>query len=99
MFTVALLAHGGIRVPKSATGPVLATGHRACQTPELWRHTHATSNMARLQNRLARPMTGPAILAIAVSGPLTILGVVALLRARREDVPTIVEWLSRWGRR
>ena len=36
---------------------------------------------------------------IATAGPMLILGLVALLRARPEDIPAIIIALARWGRR
>jgi hypothetical protein len=37
--------------------------------------------------------------ALAFTVPLMTLGLVALLRARPEDIPAIVTALARWGRR
>ncbi|MFI9593577.1 hypothetical protein [Nonomuraea sp. NPDC052265] len=31
--------------------------------------------------------------------PWLVLGLVALVRARREDIPTVIRALARWGRR
>lgn len=39
------------------------------------------------------------LLAIAFAVPLLILGLVALIRARPEDIPAVTHALSRWGRR
>lgn len=36
---------------------------------------------------------------MAFSVPLLLLGLVALIRARPEDIPAVVKALSRWGRR
>jgi hypothetical protein len=40
---------------------------------------------------------------IALAGvfviPLLVLGLVALLRARQEDIPAVIRALARWGRR
>jgi hypothetical protein len=30
---------------------------------------------------------------------LLVLGTIALLRADRKDIPEVVRWLSRWGRK
>jgi hypothetical protein len=39
------------------------------------------------------------VLALAFVVPLLVLGLVALLRARPEDIPAIIRALARWGRR
>jgi hypothetical protein len=39
------------------------------------------------------------IAAMAFAVPLLLLGLVALLRARPEDIPAVVMALARWGRR
>ena len=39
------------------------------------------------------------VAALVVAVPLLVLGLVALLRARPEDIPEVVAALSQWGRR
>lgn len=36
---------------------------------------------------------------LLVVAPWLVLGTVALVRADRKDIPEIMRWLSRWGRR
>jgi hypothetical protein len=37
--------------------------------------------------------------ALVLAVPLLVLGLVALLRARPEDIPAVVHALARWGRK
>jgi len=39
------------------------------------------------------------LLALVFAVPLLVLGLVALLRARPEDIPAVIRALARWGRR
>lgn len=39
------------------------------------------------------------LLALIFAVPLLILGLVALIRARPEDIPDVMHALARWGRR
>lgn len=47
----------------------------------------------------SEPVLTYLVLALAFVVPLLVLGLVALLRARPEDIPAIVRALARWGRR
>jgi hypothetical protein len=44
-------------------------------------------------------MIGYVVLAAAFAVPLVILGLVALMRARPEDIPAVIHALAHWGRR
>ncbi len=43
-------------------------------------------------------MLAPLMIAAAFGVPLLVLGLVALLRARAEDIPAVIRALARWGR-
>jgi hypothetical protein len=42
---------------------------------------------------------GYVVVAVALALPLLVLGLVALIRARPEDIPAVVHALARWGRK
>jgi hypothetical protein len=39
------------------------------------------------------------VLGVVLAVPLLVLGLVALIRARPEDIPAVIHALARWGRR
>jgi len=47
----------------------------------------------------SEPVMTYLLLALVFAVPLLVLGLVALLRARPEDIPAVIRALARWGRR
>lgn len=36
---------------------------------------------------------------LIVAAPWVILGTIGLIKADRKDIPEVIRWLSRWGRK
>jgi hypothetical protein len=51
------------------------------------------------QREAVELMSAYAWVTVAFVVPLVVLGLVALIRARPEDIPAVMRTLARWGRR
>jgi hypothetical protein len=50
-----------------------------------------------VQRERKAPMIASLLVLIVIVVPLLVLGLVALLRARPEDIPAVIGALARWG--
>jgi hypothetical protein len=88
------------RTLRRPQAPGLLPRPRSLRTPDAGACSHENSRLRQAQRRRSGQTVIAAIaLGAAAASPLVILGLVALLRAKREDIPAIVQALSRWGRR
>lgn len=60
-------------------------------------HPWASQNHPYLAKDKETPLV--TYLTVLIAVPLLVLGLVALLRARPEDIPAVVQALARWGRK
>nr|PZN48016.1 MAG: hypothetical protein DIU60_00945 [Actinomycetota bacterium] len=79
-------------------------GHPRSERWVLFRACAAAAHARCRLQRQTPPLRGDSVVSLVAVALITVLprlvlGLVALMRARREDIPTVIRALARWGRR
>ena len=84
-----------------AAGPGVRPKIQGLRNPHRREPAHEISPTTDAQQQKRRAGIVPTylLLGILAAVPLIVLGSLALIRARPEDIPAIVQALARWGRK